>query len=112
AGVEVQYFESDITRLQAAGVGGGFTLVLDFGAVHALTPEQRVVMGREVNAVAAPDATLLMYAMSPGHRGPLPRGMSRADIESMYVGWTVVDEAALDTSGLPKPMQNANPRWY
>jgi hypothetical protein len=38
--------------------------------------------------------------------------MSRADIESMYVGWTVVDEEALDTSGLPKPMQKSNPRWY
>jgi len=112
AGVEVQFVESDITALQTAGVGSGFRLVVDFGAVHALNEPQREAVGREVSAIAAVDATLLMYAMAPGRRGPLPRGMSRGDVEATYPGWKVIDEEAFDVSGLPRPMRKSNPRWY
>ena len=112
ANVEVEFIQSDITALQAAGVGSGFRLVLDFGAVHGLSDAQLKRLGREVSAVAAPDATLLMYAMAPGRRGPLPRGISRADVEATYPGWEVIDEEAFDVSGLPGPMRKAEPRWY
>lgn len=57
AGVEVRFVEGDVTVLQAAGVGSGFRLVLDFGTVHGLTRAQREAVGREVSAVAAADAT-------------------------------------------------------
>lgn len=112
AGVEVRFVQSDIAALEAADVGSGFQLVLDFGAVHGLDERQREAVGREVNAVAAPDATLLMYAMGPGRRGPLPRGMSRGDVEGTYPGWKVIDEQDFDASGLPGPMRKSNPRWY
>jgi SAM-dependent methyltransferase len=112
AGVEVRFVQSDITALRTADVGSGFGLVLDFGAGHGLNDSQREALGREVSAVAAPDATLLMYAMAPGRRGPLPRGMSRGDVEATYPGWKVIDEEAFDVSGLPLPMRKANPRWY
>ena len=111
-GVEVEFIQSDVAALQAAGVGSGFQLVLDFGAVYGLNDAQREAVGREVSAVAAPDATLLMYAMAPGRRGPLPRGMSRADVEATYPGWKVIDEEAFDVSGLPGPMRKSDPRWY
>lgn len=112
AGVDVEFIQSDVAALQAAGVGSGFRLVLDFGAVHGLVDAQREAVGREVTAVAAPDATLLMYAMARGRRGPLPRGMNRADVEATYPGWKVIDEEAFDVSGLPGPMRKADPRWY
>lgn len=112
AGVEVRFVEGDVTALQAAGVGWGFRLVLDFGTVHGLTRGQREAVGREVCAVTATDATLLMYAAAPGRRGPLPRGASREEIAATYPGWNVIDDNAFDVSGTPGPFKKANPRWY
>ena len=73
AGVEVRFIEGDVTALRGADVGFGFRLVLDFGTAHGLKPEELKALGREVSAVAAADATLLMYATAPGRRWPLPR---------------------------------------
>jgi SAM-dependent methyltransferase len=93
AGVEVRFVQGDVTKLAEVGVGSGFPFLFDFGLFHdELSDEQRETMGREVTAVAAPGATLLMTAMAPGRRGPLPRGASRGDIEAAYPAWTVIDE--------------------
>lgn len=112
AGVEVRFVEGDVTTLRAAGVGSGFRLLLDFGTVHGLVPAQREAVGRAVTALAAHDATLLMYATAPGHRGPLPRGLSRAGIEAAYPGWKMIDDHPFDTEGTPAPFQRAKPHWY
>jgi len=112
AGVDLFLFEADVTALRVADVGEGFDLVLDFGTVHGLRPKQRIAAGREVSAVAAPDATLLMLAFTPGHRGPLPRGMSRSEIEATYRGWTVVEELPQDLRGAPAVVRRARPSWY
>lgn len=113
AGVEVRLVEGDVTKLGEAGVGSGFPFLLDFGLFHdELDDEQRVTMGREVTAVAAPGATLLTMAWAPGRRGPLPRGASRGDIEAAYPAWKVVDEEAVDTSGGPGYVRRADPRLY
>ena len=101
-----------MTALRATGVGSGFRLVLDFGTVHGLTRVQREAVGREVSAVAATEATLLMYAAAPGRRGPLPRGASREEIDAAYPQWRVVDEDPFDVSGAPGPLRRADPRWY
>jgi hypothetical protein len=79
-----------------------------------LTDEQRAAMGREVTAVAAPGATLLMVAWAPGRRGPLPRGASRGDIEAAYPEWEVIDEESIDLSELLlyKIARKADPRIY
>jgi len=65
-----------------------------------------------VTAVAAPDATLLMTAMAPGRRGPLPRGASRGDIEAAYPAWKVADEVPADVSGAPGWVRRADLRFY
>jgi hypothetical protein len=52
-------------------------------------------------SVATEDATFLMYAFSPGRRGPLPRGISREEIERAYEGWTIIDEEAFDLTRPP-----------
>jgi SAM-dependent methyltransferase len=101
AGVEVRLVEGDVTNLRAAGVGSGYPFLLDFGVFHdELTDRQRAAMGREVTAVAAPGATLLMVAWARRRRGPMPRGASRADIEAAYPDWTVLDEQPYDMSAL------------
>ena len=115
AGVEVRLVEGDVTKLGATGVGSGFPFLLDFGIFHdELTDAQRAAMGREVSAVAAPGATLLMVAWAPRRRWVLPRGASRAAIEAAYPGWEVVDEDAIDPSGVPlyRFARDADPRIY
>jgi SAM-dependent methyltransferase len=112
SGVEGSFFEGSVTALGAAGVGSGFRLLLDFGVVHGLQPDQVRAVGREVTAVAAEDATLLMYAFSPGRRGPLPRGIGREEIERAYAGWTITDEEPFDPTGAPRFVQNARSRFY
>ena len=112
AGVKVQFVEGSITELTTPDIGSGFGLILDFGVVHGLPPAQVQAVGREVTAVATGDATLLMYAFSPGSRGPLPRGIDRDEIERAYDGWTVADEVAFDLAGAPRFVQKARPRFY
>ncbi len=62
----------DVTRLRESGVGSGYDLVLDTGTFHGLTPAQRLDMGREVTAITATGATVILDCFAPGHRGPLP----------------------------------------
>ena len=115
AGVEVRLIEGDVTALRTTGVGSGFRFLLDFGVFHGLelTNDQREAMGREVSAVAAPGATMLMLAWVPGRRRLLPRGASRSDIEAAYPAWKVIDEDALvDEPRAPKYVRKADPRFY
>jgi SAM-dependent methyltransferase len=112
ADVEIRFIEGSITALEAAGVGKEFRLILDFGVVHGLSADAVRTVGHEVTAVATDDATLLMYAFSPGRRGPLPRGINRAEIEQAYSGWRVTHEEAFDLAGAPGFVQKAEPRFY
>jgi SAM-dependent methyltransferase len=115
ARVHMRLVEGDVTKLRASGVGSGFPFLLDFGVFHdELSDAQRAAMGREVTAVAAPGATLLMAAWARRRRGPLPRGANRSDIEAAYPGWTVIEEQPYDHSGAPffKHMRKADPRLY
>jgi SAM-dependent methyltransferase len=116
ASVEMRLVEGDVTNLGAAAVGSGFRLFADFFLFHdELTDAQRDAMGREVTALAAPGATLLMTAWAPGRRGLLPRGASRGDIEAAYPEWTVIDDEPFDVvTGVRfyKHIRNADPRVY
>lgn len=115
AGVELRLVEGDVTKLSATGVGSGFPYLMDFGLFHdELSDKQRRAMGREVSAVAAPGATLLMVAWARRRRGPLPRGASRAEIEAAYPRWKVIDEEPVDISPASffRYIKNADPRVY
>ncbi len=112
AGVGVRLVEGDVTNLRALDIGSGFRLVLDFGVIHGLTAAQREAAGREVSAVAAEGATMLVFAFTPGRRGPLPRGASRLEIEAAFPDWSVIDDAPADMTGAPRPVRRASPRHY
>ncbi|MEP6893761.1 MAG: class I SAM-dependent methyltransferase [Gaiellaceae bacterium] len=112
--VEARLVHGDVTDLRAAGVGSGFTLLLDTGTFHGLSPERRAAMSRELDAVAAPAATLLMLAWTPRRRGPLPRGVSLGEIEEAFRGWVVAD-AGPSNFHAPGPIQllfRPDERWY
>jgi SAM-dependent methyltransferase len=115
AGVQLRLVEGDATRLGAAGVGSGYPFLLDLGLFHdELTDPQRAAMGREVTAVAAPGATLLMVAWARGRRALLPRGASRADIQAAYPAWEIVGEEPIEIAGAPffRFVRRAHPRLY
>jgi len=102
AGVEVRLVRGDVTALREAGVGSGFRLLVDTGTFHGLTDAHREAMGREVSAVAAPDATVILDCFAPRRRGPLPRGASRADVERAFPGWENTEVEVADTE--PDPL--------
>jgi cyclopropane fatty-acyl-phospholipid synthase-like methyltransferase len=100
-GVQMRLVNGDVTALRKAGVGSGFRLVLDTGTFHGLTDARRKSMAREVSAVAAPDATLILDCFAPRRRGPLPRGASRDDVEQAFPGWRITDVEVADTEPDP-----------
>ena len=102
AGVEMRLVHGDVTALREAGVGSGFRVVLDTGTFHGLTDAQREAVGKEVSAVAAPDASVILDCFAPRRRGPLPRGASRADVEHAFGGWKVTNVEVADTE--PDPL--------
>lgn len=98
AGVEMRLVRGDATALRRAGLGSDFRLVLDTGTFHGLRDDQREAMGREVSAVAAADATVVLDCFVPRRRGPLPRGAARADVERAFPGWEVAAVEVADTA--------------
>ena len=114
AGVEVEFLEGDVTKLDAAGVGSGFQLLLDFLTFHdELSDEQRAEEGREATAAAAPGATLLLLSWKPARRALLPRGASREDIHAAFPEWSLIDHEAVELpSGAPGYVKRGEPRFY
>ncbi|MFO7571649.1 MAG: class I SAM-dependent methyltransferase [Gaiellaceae bacterium] len=111
--VAVKLVHGDVTKLSSAGVGSGYRLVLDTGTFHGLRDHQRTAMGKEVDSVAAPDATLLMLVW-PRRRRPLIRGVDRGGIEEAFPGWTVTDVGPSHFQA-PKPIEvllRPNEHWY
>jgi SAM-dependent methyltransferase len=101
AGVDVRVMHADVTALRDAGVGSDFRLLLDTGTFHGLTDAQRQAMGREMSAVAADDASVLLDCFAPRRRGPLPRGANRSDVEAAFPDWEITDIEVADTDPDP-----------
>ena len=113
ASVPMRIVRADVTKLRAGGVGTGFRLILDTGTFHGLTGPQRAAMGREITAVAAADATVLLDVFAPGRRGPLPRGATASDIESAFPAWQITDVEAADTDPDPIALKlKFDEHWY
>jgi len=112
AGVAARFVCGDVTALQSAGIEPGFRLILDFECFNHLSAIQRQAVGREVSVVAAPDATLLVLAWTPGRRWPLAPGASRRDIAAALPEWKVVNEEAYDESALPALLRRVKPFFY
>jgi SAM-dependent methyltransferase len=113
AGVEMRIVKSDVTKLEEAGIGDGFRLVLDSGTFHDFEEQDRMAMGRAVDLIAADDATVLLLVW-PKRVRPLIRGVDRDEIEAAFPRWEITD---IEPSGfvLPKLMEfvlRPDEHWY
>jgi SAM-dependent methyltransferase len=114
AGAEVDFRRGDVTRLEDLGLDPGYDLVLDRGCFHGLTDDERDRCARGVNALAAADAELVMFAFSPGRHGPAPRGISAGEILERFGPdqWELVESTPEGIAGLPSWLRSANPSWH
>ena len=113
AGVQMRIVHADVTKLRVSDVGTGFRLILDTGTFHGLTEPQRAAMGREITAVAAGDATVLLDIFAPRRRGPLPRGATPAGIEAAFPAWQITDVEVADTDPEPIALKlKFDEHWY
>ena len=113
AGVEMKLIQGDVTALAEAGVGTGFQLILDTGTFHDFNAQQRAAMGRGVEKIAGPDATLLMLIW-PKRLRPLIRGVTRDEIQTAFPGWKITDIEPSHFK-LPKPLElllRPEEHWY
>jgi SAM-dependent methyltransferase len=114
AGVSVRFLKADVTNLGMSRIGSNFRLLLDTGTFHGLAPAEREAMGRQVDEVAAPDATLLVLAWARRRRGPLPRGADCDEIAAAFPRWQVTDTRPTGFHA-PKPLElllQPDERWY
>ncbi len=81
--VSVTFMRADVTQLSSAGVGQGFALVIDNGCIHSMSDRDRASYAREISALAAPDARLLIVAFTPGALFGV-RGIDQAEIERFF----------------------------
>lgn len=102
--VAINFVHADIRQLHQAGINGPFPLILDNGCLHNMNDDDRDSYVREVSAVAAPDARLLIVAFLPGGRFGV-RGIDRAEVERRFASdWTLAstgDERELDAKKTP-----------
>ena len=113
AGVSMKLVEGDVTRLRDAGIGTGFRLVLDTGTFHDFDHIQQQAMGREIDSVAGPDATVLLLVW-PKRMRPLIRGATRAEIEAAFPEWKITHVEASHFR-LPKVLEvilRPDEHWY
>jgi ubiquinone/menaquinone biosynthesis C-methylase UbiE len=100
--VNINFVQADATRLSSEGVGAGFGLIVDNGCLHGMSTTDRDAYVREVTAVAAPDARLLIVAFIPGGSFGVP-GIHPDEVARRFsAGWTPIssgDEPQLNHNG-------------
>lgn len=111
AGVDASFVVGDVTELRDAGIDSEFSFFLDVECFNHLNDSQRRAMGREVDALASADATLLLLVWSRGRRGPLPPGASRQDLQAAFPRWQIVEEVPYEGE-MPPLLRSADPRWF
>jgi SAM-dependent methyltransferase len=100
----VDFVRADVTRLSQEGIGTDVRLIVDNGCLHNMSDGDRDAYVREVSAVAAPGARLLIVAFLPGGRFGV-RGAQPAEMERRFASaWTMLStgsERELDQEQTP-----------
>ncbi|OGO61723.1 MAG: hypothetical protein A2032_03210 [Chloroflexi bacterium RBG_19FT_COMBO_49_13] len=81
AGLQVEFFTGDVTRLDY--INFPYDLILDIGCLHTLSPGQQVDYLLDVQRLLSPKGTYLLYAFinpSPGSKMP---GLTLTDLQNI-----------------------------
>lgn len=112
AGVTVRWVQGDISAPDTLDLGHDLTLLIDLGCFHGLRSTQRQRTADAMTKAAASGATLLLFAFSPGRRGPAPSGLDEAELRSRFSGWDLASARPATDVTLRGPARNAEPFWY
>ena len=96
AGVDIDFVQGDVTRIDTARVSGPFDFFLDGGCFHGMSEDERRHYSRSITQVAAPDAEILLFSFGPSMRRVPPRGAEMGDVERCFadswkITWSVTD---------------------
>jgi SAM-dependent methyltransferase len=113
AGVEMRLVTGDVTALRDAGIEPGFRLVLDTGTFHDFDAARQQAAGREIDAIAGPDATVLLLVW-PRRARPLIRGATRDEIEAAFPGWRIthVEPSHFRLPRIMEMILRPDEHWY
>jgi SAM-dependent methyltransferase len=100
--IDVTFAQADATRLRSEGIGSDFDLIVDNGCLHGMNDGDRDAYVREVTAVAAPGARLLLVEFIPGGSYGVP-GIDPSEVERRFAAdWTLLSsgsEPEMDHNG-------------
>jgi SAM-dependent methyltransferase len=112
AGAQVRFLQADISRTPGADIGTGYGLLTDIGCLHGLPSSALANAVATITAAAPTGATMLMFAIAPGLRAPLPRGIDPAEIPLLFRDWKLVSSRPATDVQLKGAMRPASPFWY
>lgn len=110
-GVNIDFREGDVTRLEALGLDPGYSLIFDFGCYHGLAGAQRDAYARGVNGLAADGATLLLMGFTKAVP-PVSAPVTEMDLRDRFepdwsLAWSHPDKSQGTTA-----MVRAAAYWY
>ncbi|GAB1640125.1 class I SAM-dependent methyltransferase [Krasilnikovia sp. MM14-A1259] len=102
--VQVEFVVADLLTDLDGVVTGPYDFLLDFGCAHSFRDEAKAVYARNIATLAAPGATLYLYAFTKG-----PLSVRPAEIDSDFgPHWELVSAVPGSKRGIP----DAGPTWY
>lgn len=112
-GVHVEWIQGDVGRLDQLGLEPGYTLLYDFGCIQGLPDPARQGAAYGLTRLAAPGASLLMFAFKAGRHLLLPRGMDQAGVVALLGGgWDMAQTLSVRDERMPGLVSRAGPRVY
>lgn len=111
--VQVDWIQGDVGRLDQLGLEPGYTLLYDFGCIQGLPDAARQGAANGLTRLAAPGASLLMFAFKAGRHILLPRGMDQGDVVGLLSGgWDLADALSVTDERMPRFVGRARPTVY
>ena len=112
-GVDVEWVKGDVGQLDRLGLEPGYGLLYDFGCIQGLPDPARRGAAAGLTKLAAPGATLLVFAFRARRRLLLPRGMDKDDVVRLLGdGWDLHSSESVVTQDMPPPVRLAKPTSY
>lgn len=103
-GLDVEFVQCDLLDVPEGALPGGYDFLLDFGCAHSLRDEAKARYAESVARLAAPGATLVLYAFTKGPLSVRPHEVDTA----FSPHWELVSA----TPGSVRRTPDAGPTWY